>query len=75
MFYLRFPFTQGARGYLEPRLRGHVAAAELRVREGFRYQGAATFRRLYEVFAALANGEAVSPLLSGYEEHSLRFFG
>ena len=52
-----------------------MAAAELGVREGFGYQGAATLRGLYEVFAALANGEAISPLLSGYEEHSSGFFG
>lgn len=52
-----------------------MAAAQLGIGEGFRYQGATTLRGLYEVFAALANGEAVSPLLSGYEEHFLRFFG
>jgi len=52
-----------------------MAAAQLRVGEGFRYQGAATLRSLYEVFAALANGEAVTPLLSGYEEHLSGFFG
>lgn len=52
-----------------------MAAAELGVGKGFRYQGAATLRGLYEVFAALANGEAISPLLSGYEEHSSGFFG
>ena len=52
-----------------------MAAAEFGVGEGFRYQGPTTLRGLYEVFAALANSEAVSPLLSGYEEHSLRFFG
>ena len=52
-----------------------MAAAELGVGEGFRYEVSATFRGLYEVFAALANSEAISPLLSGYEEHSLRFFG
>lgn len=52
-----------------------MAAAQLRIGEGFRYEVSATLRGLYEVFAALANGEAISPLLSGYEEHSLRFFG
>jgi len=52
-----------------------MAAAQFGVGEGFRYQGAAGLRGLYKVFAALANGEAVTPLLSGYEEHSLRFFG
>ena len=52
-----------------------MAAAQLGVGEGFRYQEATTLRGLYEVFAVLANGEAISPLLSGYEEHSSRFFG
>ncbi len=52
-----------------------MAAAQLRVGKGFRYQGAATLRGLYEVFAVVANGEAISPLLSGYEEHSSGFFG
>ena len=52
-----------------------MAAAELGVGEGFRYQGATTLRGFYKVFAALANSEAISPLLSGYEEHSSRFFG
>ena len=52
-----------------------MAAAEFGIGEGFGYEGAATLRRLYEVFAALANSEAVTPLLSGYEEHSSGFFG
>ncbi len=52
-----------------------MAAAELGVGEGFRYQGAATLRRLHEVFAAFAYREAVTPLLSGYEEHLSGFFG
>lgn len=52
-----------------------MAAAQLGIGKGFRYQGATTLRGLYEVFAALANSEAVSPLLSGYEEHSSGFFG
>ena len=52
-----------------------MAAAQLGVGEGFGYERAATLRGLYEVFAALANSEAISPLLSGYEEHLLRFFG
>ena len=52
-----------------------MASAQLGVGEGFGYERAATLRRFYEVFAALTNGEAVSPLLSGYEEHFSGFFG
>ena len=52
-----------------------MAAAQLRFGKGFGYQRAATLRGLYEVFAVVANSEAVTPLLSGHEEHSSEFFG
>jgi hypothetical protein len=51
-----------------------MASAEFGISEGFGYEGAATLRRLHEVFAALTNGEAVTPFLSGYEEHLSGFF-
>ena len=52
-----------------------MAAAEFGIGEGFGYEGAATLRGLHEVFAALTNGEAVTPFLSGYEEHLSGFSG
>lgn len=52
-----------------------MAAAQLRVGEGFCHQGAAALRESNEVLAVVANSEAITPLLSGYEEHSSGFFG
>lgn len=52
-----------------------MAAAEFGVCKGFLYEVAATLGSLYEVFAGFADGEAVIPFLSGYEEHLSRFFG
>jgi hypothetical protein len=68
------PFTKLARGYFEPCLCRHMASTEFRVCEGFRQQWPARLRRLHEVFAALADSEAIIPLLSGDEEHLLGFF-
>lgn len=51
-----------------------MASAEFGICEGFRQQWPARLRRLYEVFAALADSEAIIPLLSGDEEHLLGFF-
>jgi len=52
-----------------------MTAAQLRVREGFGHEGTATFGRFNEVFAAFADGKAISPLLCRYEEHLSGFFG
>lgn len=75
LFYLRFPFTEGTRGNLEPCLRWHMTTAQLRIRKGFRHEVSATLGRFDEVFAPFAYGEAVIPLLSCYEEHLSGFFG
>ena len=52
-----------------------MAPAQRGMREGFGYEVPATLRGIYEMFAGFAGVEAVSPLLSGYEEHSSGFFG
>lgn len=75
LFDFCFPITEGTGGNLETGLRGHMTAAQLRVREGFCHEVSATLGLLDEVFAAFADIKSVSPLLSRYEEHLSRFFG
>jgi len=75
LFDFCFPLTERTGRNLEACLRGHMTAAQLRVGEGFGHEGTATLGRFNEVFTSFADGEAISPLLSRYEEHLLGFFG
>lgn len=52
-----------------------MTPAQLRVGEGFCHEVSTTLGLLDEVFAAFADIKSVSPLLSRYEEHLLKFFG